>query len=155
MGWRKSILVVAVGLAAQVAPMQPIAYSHKQHLAMGLQCVSCHAGDAEKVGLPEEGKCMACHRSVALEREEIRKLAGYVARKERVPWVRVYAVAAGMIWSHATHKEAGVKCETCHGRVAQMDRIERARDVVSMKGCMSCHKEYGASNGCEVCHEGK
>ena len=52
------------------APAQPIAYSHKTHLALGLKCNGCHAmkpteaGEGFSMGFPKEAFCMGCHTSV-------------------------------------------------------------------------------------------
>jgi hypothetical protein len=38
-----------------VPPKQPVPYSHKQHLAMGLQCKNCHTSPdpGEAMGIPQ------------------------------------------------------------------------------------------------------
>lgn len=105
--------------------------------------------------LPAAAKCTSCHSSVAKDRPSIQKLAELAKSKEPIPWVRIYAVAAGVYWSHRSHLEVGLKCVECHGDVAQMDRVIRASDVATMGGCIACHKARRAPTGCESCHEGK
>ena len=41
-------------------PVQPVPYSHKTHLAMGLKCSNCHTNPdpGEVMGFPAESKCM-------------------------------------------------------------------------------------------------
>src|SRR2546426_8657021 len=46
-------------------PVQPIAYTHKVHLANGMQCINCHTGvdTGPDAALPSVKLCMTCHRS--------------------------------------------------------------------------------------------
>ena len=104
---------------------------------------------------PAESKCMACHRTIAADKPAIQALAAYAKSKQPVPWKRIYAVAAGVYWSHRTHTAAGITCETCHGAVSQVEVITRVKDITSMTACMDCHRERDAPLGCAVCHEGK
>jgi Class III cytochrome C family len=138
-----------------VAPVQPIPYSHKKHLALGLKCEFCHSNPAPGflMTFPATMKCMTCHSEVARERPSIQKLAEYDKSKQPVPWVRVYAVPAWVYWNHRLHLEAGIKCETCHGHVAEMETMKMVTDVTTMQGCVDCHEQRGAPAGCQTCHE--
>jgi hypothetical protein len=93
---------------------------------------------------------MACHGKSAMP-----ALGAYAKSKQPIPWKRIYAIAAGVYWSHRTHTAAGLTCETCHGAVSQMDVMTRVKDITSMTACMNCHRERGAGLGCDVCHESK
>ena len=140
-----------------VAPEQPLPYSHKIHLSLGLNCQGCHVNPepGDKMTFPATSKCMSCHRSIAKEKPAIQKLAAYSKSEEPIPWVRVYAVPSGTYWSHRSHLQASLKCDQCHGDVPQMERMAKVTDVTSMGGCVACHKQYKAGTGCEFCHEGK
>ena len=148
-------LVVAFAFAAPLAAEQPLPYSHKTHLAFGLKCQECHVNPdpGDKMTFPATSRCMTCHRTVAADRPAIRKLAAFAQSNKPIPWERVYVVAAGTFWSHRNHLEAGAKCEQCHGDVSKMDTITQVGDVLSMQGCVSCHKENKAPTGCGSCHE--
>lgn len=143
--------------SAAAAPEQPLPYSHKTHLSLGLKCQDCHVNPepGEKMTFPAASKCMSCHRSIAKDRPAIQKLASYSKSEEPIPWARVYAVPSGTYWSHRSHLEASLKCDQCHGDVPQMERMAKVTDVTSMGGCVACHKQYKAGTGCEFCHEGK
>lgn len=133
---------------------QPIAYSHKKHVAMGLQCTNCHTmpGEAFLATYPKESVCMGCHTTVKKESPEIQKLAEYAAKKQAVPWVRVYQVPDIVWFNHGVHvKVAKTACTQCHGEVAQRDALFQEKSI-SMQTCMACHAEHGAPNGCDVCH---
>ncbi len=135
-------------------PEQPIPYSHKQHVAMGLACKNCHEmpDPGEMMGIPAAGKCMTCHQSVKKESPAIQKLAAFAKEGRDVPWVRVYQIPSYVAFSHQEHLAAGATCETCHGPVAQRERLWRETDL-SMGGCMSCHRANKASIDCTYCHE--
>lgn len=149
--------VAALALRAQTPEAQPIPYSHKKHLAMGLKCQDCHPNPdpGERMTLPAASRCMTCHASAAKDRPAIRKLAEFAASKEPIPWVRFYSVPAGTYWSHRSHLAAGMTCRMCHGDVAQMEVMSKVTNVTSMAGCVECHQQRNAGTGCESCHEGK
>src|SRR5579872_4545576 len=98
--------------AATAGPEQPIAYSHKLHLALGLQCKGCHTNPdpGKLMTFPATSICMKCHSSVAKNKPDIKKLVGFDKSKTTVPWVRVYNLRVGYEWSHRKHLDAGVAC---------------------------------------------
>ncbi len=147
-------LAVACALFAAEPPVQPIPYSHKQHVAMGLKCAGCHemADPGEMMSIPAAAKCMTCHQSVKKDSPAIQKLAAFADRKEPVPWVRVYQIPGYVFFSHKEHLATGATCETCHGRVPERERLFRETDI-SMGGCMNCHRANRASLDCTFCHE--
>jgi hypothetical protein len=55
-------------------------------------------------------------------------------------------------WTHRKHLDAGVKCETCHGPVADMAAMSQATSVTSMGVCINCHKLNNAPTVCQTCH---
>ena len=136
-------------------PVQPIPFSHKKHLSLGVKCELCHTNPDPgiNVTLPAASQCMICHLSVAKNKPAIQKLAEYDKAKKPIPWARVYAVPAWVYWNHRTHLQAKVECQTCHGDVAQMDTMKVTTNVTSMQGCVDCHQERGAPVGCDTCHD--
>jgi cytochrome c5 len=77
-------------LAPHPAPEQPIPYSHKTHLALGLKCQMCHTNPApgNLMTFPATSTCMSCHTSVAKDKPAIVKLADFAKSGQAVPWVR-------------------------------------------------------------------
>jgi len=137
------------------APLQPIPYSHKTHLAFGLQCKECHTNPepGKLMTFPDTGKCMQCHVTIAKDKPAIQKLAEYSQSKKPIPWVRVYNVLPGVSWTHRAHLGAGVKCETCHGQVAGLEKMSEVTSVTTMYSCLSCHEMNQAKTACETCHK--
>jgi hypothetical protein len=134
--------------------VQPLPYSHKQHLSLGLKCKECHTmpDPGESMGIPAATKCMACHQTVKADSEAIQKLAAYAKDKRPVPWVRVYQIPSYVAFSHKIHLETGATCQTCHGEVQERTQLWKEVDI-SMGGCMECHRINKASNDCTYCHE--
>ena len=134
---------------------QPLPYSHKQHLALGLECKECHTNPepGKLMTIPGAEKCMQCHVTIAKEKPAIQKLAEFANAKQEIPWVRVYQVLPGVEWSHRAHLSAGVKCETCHGQVRQMEQVSEVTSVVTMYACLHCHELNHAKIACETCHK--
>ena len=150
----KLLLLVWLLQDAKPPVEQPLPYSHKQHLALGLKCSECHvnADPGEAMGIPGTVKCMACHMSVAKEKPAIVKLAAAHKAKTEIPWVRVYQIPSFVAFSHKVHSDAGAACAKCHGEVAAMSVMAKQGDI-SMGACMNCHREHKASNDCGYCHE--
>jgi cytochrome c7-like protein/class III cytochrome C family protein len=136
-------------------PVQPIPYSHKQHLALGLDCQDCHMNPepGKLMTFPDASKCMLCHVTVANDKPSVQKLAEYAKSKQAIPWVRVYTVLPGVAWNHRAHLEAGVKCETCHGQVRQMEAMSEVTSVTTMYSCLNCHEMNQAKSACDTCHK--
>jgi hypothetical protein len=136
-------------------PVQPLPYSHRKHISFGMKCKDCHTNPdpGSQMSFPPTELCMNCHITIAKEKPAIKKLAEFAKSKQRIPWVRVYAVPSFVYWSHRTHLEADLKCETCHGPVEQMDMVAQVTNVTTMAGCVKCHLEKEASTGCQTCHE--
>lgn len=136
------------------APVQPIPYSHKTHLAFGLECKTCHRNPepGNLMTFPATSTCMSCHSTVATEKTSIQKLASFAKSGQPIPWVRVYTVTRGVNWTHRKHLDAGINCETCHGQVAELAAMSQVTSVTSMGVCINCHKLHNAPTVCQTCH---
>ena len=145
---------VRANLAPHPAPEQPLPYSHKTHVGMGLPCQLCHTNPApgKQMTFPATATCMNCHATMVTDRPAIKKLAEYAKSKQPIPWVRVYKVLPGVTWTHRKHLQAGVQCETCHGAVGDLDAMSETTAVTGMASCVSCHQARSVSAACTVCH---
>jgi hypothetical protein len=141
-------------IAGTAVPAQPLPYSHKTHISRGLQCRMCHTNPdpGGKMTFPEVATCMGCHNTVAKERPAIIKLTEMAKSGQPIPWVRVYEVTPGVIWSHRRHLQAGMQCVMCHGQVGQLDVMQQTTAVTSMASCISCHQTHKANTTCLTCH---
>jgi hypothetical protein len=114
-----SILLVAglwyLWYRTDPAPVQPIDFPHTVHAGqLQIPCAHCHAfaGRARSAGAPPLSTCMGCHKTIATEREEIRKLTRYYEEKRPIDWKRVYALPDFIYFSHKRHVKAGITCAT-------------------------------------------
>ena len=57
------------------AVTQPLPFSHKAHVALGVTCRDCHAIEepGDFAGLPEASKCMQCHVAMMTESPHIKQ----------------------------------------------------------------------------------
>ena len=140
--------------APHPAPEQPLPYSHKTHVGLGLACRLCHVNPAPgtEMTFPATSTCMNCHATVVTDRPAIKKLAEYAHSKQPIPWVRVYKVLPGVTWTHRKHLQAGVQCDTCHGAVGELQAMSETTAVTAMASCIGCHEARGVSAACAVCH---
>ncbi len=130
------------------APVQPIAFSHALHAGLyALDCQYCHAG-AERsrhAGVPTASVCLNCHAQVKVDAPEIRKLTALVRTDQPVPWVKVHRLPDFAFFSHASHVSAGLVCQTCHGQVERMVRVEQ-QETMTMGWCLRCHRDTRAAD---------
>jgi hypothetical protein len=160
LGYFGAFLLVVAGLGylwhgTDPAPEQPIAFPHTVHAGtMQLPCTFCHvfAERSRHAGAPPIEVCMGCHRTVATDREEIKKLTRHFDKKRPIEWKRVYALPDFIYFSHKRHIKAGLACAACHGDVAGMKRVRRVSNLV-MGWCVSCHRVRNAPTDCATCHK--
>ncbi len=143
-------------LGRRPAPVQPIAFTHRVHVANRIGCTAyCHTG-ADKgpvARIPGVKTCMICHSMVAIEKPEIKRVTAYAERGEEIPWQRVYGFTAQahVRFNHAPHIRAGVDCATCHGNVKEQTVAVRSVNL-TMGYCVDCHKQRSAPVECATCH---
>ncbi|MGM0588246.1 MAG: cytochrome c3 family protein [Bacteroidota bacterium] len=125
------------------APEQPIAYSHQIHVGkLGLDCQYCHTQvfDSKQANIPATQTCMNCHGQVDSNNpEEVQKIRDSWDSGESIEWVRVHNLPDYAYFSHEAHVSVGVGCETCHGRIDQMDVVFQ-KEPLSMSWCLDCHR---------------
>ena len=165
--------------AAAKPSVQPIAFPHNTHVqTYKMDCQYCHteARRSEYDGIPSVERCIGCHKITAADKPEIKKLAEYAARKEPIPWLRVYKMPEFTYFPHKSHVRAGVACQTCHGPVETMTTVgadtgpQLVNDLLNVAGfrtappplsmgwCIECHREQNATRGakapldCVTCH---
>ena len=133
----------ALGLWAEPAVTQPIAFPHKTHIELSLQCTSCH-DRAEKeavAGRPRTALCLSCHGG-GDGTGEIKKVQAF-GKTGEIPWKRVWRLPPHVFFPHRTHVVvAKVQCQTCHGPMETLDRPPaRPLRTLTMNQCIACHEE--------------
>jgi len=145
--------------SVEASGSQPIEYSHRAHIQIGIQCVFCHteATRSSIAGIPSVEKCMGCHAYIATEGEAVQALVGYWERREPIPWNRVNNQPDFVYFSHQPHMGVGMNCETCHGNVAEMEDA-KAVTRMDMGWCLDCHEHQEPHKiarlvDCLICHK--
>jgi hypothetical protein len=130
---------------AQLPPSQPIQFSHKRHVSLGIPCLYCHPGALRgpSPGLPTTAKCYGCHQQIVITtpeapNPELDKVAAYGKNDEPIQWVPVAILPDFVYYSHRPHIAAGLNCENCHGEISQMT-LARPQ-TMNMGWCLGCHR---------------
>ncbi len=146
-------------------PKQPIAYSHKLHAgdstgdadagvpaSMQIDCRYCHAyvERGPHAGVPPTQVCMNCHSQVKKDSPKLQALRDSWADgkgTKSVPWLRIHKLPDFAYFNHSAHvgvgvgeNRAAVGCETCHGRIDQMEVVKQDQPL-SMLWCLECHND--------------
>ncbi|MBI2374901.1 MAG: cytochrome c3 family protein [Deltaproteobacteria bacterium] len=132
-------------------PVQPVAYSHTLHAGtLQMDCRYCHAyvERGPSAGVPPTQTCMNCHAQVLKDSpllEPVRASWAEGKGEKSIRWVRIHKLPDFAFFDHSAHMGVGVAesraaigCETCHGRVDQMDVVKQVQPL-SMGWCLDCH----------------
>lgn len=123
------------------APEQPVEYSHRLHAGqLGLDCQYCHTNvkDAAFSNVPATQTCMNCHSQVRTESLKLLPVRESWATGQSIEWIKVHKLPDYARFSHAVHTNNGVGCESCHGRIDQMEVVFQT-EPLSMGWCLECH----------------
>jgi mono/diheme cytochrome c family protein len=148
--------------ARRGGPKQPIFFSHLIHAgSFKLDCRYCHAGArrSSAASLPSVERCMGCHKVIAAQgNPEVQKLHQYWNDRKPIPWVRIFKLPEFVHFPHKNHVQAGLPCQTCHGRIEAMEQVEArtgqslVNDLLNLAGlsvppppltmgwCVECHR---------------
>jgi hypothetical protein len=144
------------GVAGRAA--QPVAFDHARHAKEDLACLDCHktAATGPYASLPRIATCKLCHEEAKGTSEDERRVREFLAKNEEIPWIQVNRMPGHVYFSHAVHvKLAAMDCSACHGDMAKAtEPVTRSQvERLTMRRCMECHTEHGASNDCLACHK--
>lgn len=122
---------------------QPVAFDHRMHVTgLRLDCRYCHASveHAATAGLPPTVACVGCHRQTLLQTDVLAPVRASIDSRRPMTWRRVNALPDFVFFNHSIHVAKGIGCETCHGRVDRMARVQQAA-TLSMGWCLECHRD--------------
>ena len=125
------------------APEQPVQYSHRLHAGqLGMDCQYCHTSvqSAAHSNIPATETCMNCHAQIKRESLLLVPVRESWATGKSIEWIKVHHLPDYAQFSHAVHVNNGVGCETCHGRIDQMEIVAQA-EPLSMGWCLECHRQ--------------
>ena len=148
----------ALGRQQGYQPEQPIKFSHALHAGKHqIDCQYCHstAAKSKHSNIPSVSTCMNCHKVIqkgpVYGKDEIAKIYKYADynvdtkvygnNPKPVEWTRIHNLPDHVFFSHAQHvKAGGVKCQTCHGPVQEMEEVYQYAPL-SMGWCINCHRQ--------------
>lgn len=123
-------------------PDQPVPYSHALHVGqLGMDCRYCHnhVEQSPQANVPSTQTCMNCHGQIQTQSVKLLPVRESWATGQPIQWVKIHHIPDYAHFSHAVHVNVGVGCETCHGRVDQME-VVRQVEPLSMSWCLECHR---------------
>ncbi len=123
-------------------PTQPIDYSHKVHAGdLGIDCRYCHTTVeiSASANVPPTQTCMNGHTVVKTESEKSVPLLASWQTGKPIEWIRVHMLPDYAYFDHSAHISVGVGCVSCHGNVAEMEKVMQVESL-SMSWCLDCHK---------------
>jgi hypothetical protein len=121
---------------------QPVQFSHQHHVAgLGIECRYCHAAVEKSsfADIPPTHTCMSCHSQIWIDSPALEPVRESYRTGQPIVWVRVNNIADFSYFNHQIHVNKGFGCETCHGRVDQMQLTYKAHSLY-MEWCLECHR---------------
>jgi hypothetical protein len=139
MGWVRTPAVTE----QYSSPVQPVPFDHAMHAgALGIDCRYCHSTveRSASAGIPATSVCVPCHNQVWFQSPVFAPVRRSLATNQPIAWQRVNKLPDFVFFNHAIHVNKGVGCESCHGRVDEMHRIQQAAPL-TMGWCLDCHRD--------------
>lgn len=165
-------LLAAAILAAPPSPVViprptiPLAFSHPQHMKLGMKCTSCHADaqksiDAADVLFPKEELCTKCHRLDAPDPAKAFPKSscetchpGFVKERDSEP-AGVIVPPPRLRNTHRAHTKIGILCTDCHSGLDKLTKPSSGAwgsTIPTMGKCLECHNGNAAPGACTTCH---
>jgi menaquinone reductase, multiheme cytochrome c subunit len=136
--------------------VQPVAFNHRKHVRENkIECSVCHAFYETQTfsGLPALDTCATCHTEAIGKSAEEQKVVKLVRDNQPLVWNSLFRQPPHIFYSHRRHVvKANLKCERCHGDIA--DTVAPPARVVKlrMNDCIACHEARGVAADCTTCH---
>jgi hypothetical protein len=126
-----------------VAPDQPIPFSHKHHVSDdGIDCRYCHTSveTSAFAGIPPTETCMSCHSQLWTNAELLEPVRASFQTGKSISWTRVHDLPDYVYFNHSIHVNKGMGCSTCHGRIDLMPLTYKV-NTLYMNWCLTCHRD--------------
>jgi hypothetical protein len=128
--------------SVQMAPEQPIPFSHKHHVKDdGIDCRYCHTSveNSAFAGIPPTETCMSCHSQIWSSASVTQPIRDSWQSGKSIEWTRVHDLPDFVYFNHSIHINKGIGCSTCHGQVNEMALTYKV-NTLNMNWCLSCHR---------------
>ena len=157
---RLTFLIFAWGAVLAAAP-----FSHRLHVQMKLECVTCHSAaltstKMEDNLLPAREVCARCHQGMAVPGPPTTRVAKFnhslhLRMGNVAPLIAgvidrgKYLQPAGDIRRHLT--AGGNACTACHRGMVESEQVAKV-NLPQMADCLVCHVKIENPYSCEQCH---
>jgi hypothetical protein len=135
---------------------QPIEFNHRKHVVENeIDCSTCHLHYETETfsGFPDAEVCATCHEEPQGNSAEEARLVSLLRSGKPLVWNSLFRQPAHVFYSHRLHVvKAQLKCEQCHGDLAETTAPPRSVKKLTMAGCIACHESGGVSGDCNTCH---
>lgn len=124
-------------------PKQPVPYSHALHVGeLGLDCRYCHTtiDKSPHAAIPPAAFCMNCHLKIRSDSAKLQPVREAYASGAPLKWTRVHDLPDYVFFNHSAHVTRGVGCESCHGRIDNMEEVYQFAPL-TMGWCLDCHRD--------------
>ncbi len=121
---------------------QPVAFSHAHHVGqLGIDCRYCHTSveKSSSANIPPTKTCINCHQQIWIGADMLGEVRASFASDQPIVWNRVHNLPHYAYFNHSIHLAKGVGCESCHGRVDQMNLMAQSSTLL-MEWCIACHR---------------
>ncbi len=160
-----AVLALA-GILLQVAGAQPAkTFSHRVHLKLKLECLSCHVsvGSSTRVAdnnLPSIDACRSCHTDAVTIKRPFPTLLATFNHRLHIKLGNVAPVIAAAIDAKSYLSPAGDirrhlnttnACQACHRGLQESDSVNKTA-LPRMADCLVCHNKIDPPFTCEQCH---
>jgi hypothetical protein len=127
----------------QIAPEQPIFFSHKHHVKDdGIDCRYCHTTveNSSFANIPPTETCMTCHSQIWSNATATQPIRDSWSSGKSIEWQRVHKLPDFVYFNHSIHVNKGIGCSSCHGKVDEMPWIYKVA-TLNMNWCLNCHRD--------------
>jgi hypothetical protein len=122
---------------------QPVEFDHRHHVRDdGIECIYCHSAveRSPNAGVPTTAVCMGCHAQIWNQSPLLEVVRRSYFSGRPIDWRRVHDLPDFVYFDHSVHIARGIVCETCHGDVGRMPRVQQVQPL-TMGWCLDCHRE--------------
>ncbi len=97
-------------------------------------------------------RCFGCHKFIGRDKPAVQQVVQAYQEGKVLEWNRVYRVPDHVYFTHQRHIAAGLRCQTCHGEVQEMETVRQVSPL-TMGWCVDCHRQRHAPTDCLICHK--
>ena len=165
-----------LALAMLAAPLvaQDWAFPHQPHLAMGLDCGTCHseAADSSEAGdnlLPESALCEVCHNGQTAPAIDVAPLAARTTEARTFRFNHAFHLGLGEIapliadaidtgnyfgkpGDARRFLDNASSCSACHRGLEESTEVLVGAHMPQMADCIVCHTKVDNPFSCPECH---